>query len=126
MKVAFTTLGCRTNQHDTAEMQLILEKEGFSIVNPSENADIYVAGHHHNWSLIQEELQDGRVIWMGRARGYKYIDVYAKVHGFRNHEDGATILFVIDPKADKPTTRIQAFADLEEGMEWLKWKRRNL
>ena len=30
---------------------------------------------------------------------------------------------VIDPKADKPTTRIQAFADLEEGAEYLKWKR---
>jgi len=42
MKVAFTTLGCRTNQHDTAEMQVLLEKEGYSIVNSSETADIYV------------------------------------------------------------------------------------
>ena len=42
MTVAFTTLGCRTNQHDTAEMQLLLEREGFSIVNASETADIYV------------------------------------------------------------------------------------
>jgi len=42
MKIAFTTLGCRTNQHDTAEMQVILEKEGYSIVNSSETADIYI------------------------------------------------------------------------------------
>ena len=42
MKVAFTTLGCRTNQHDTAEMQTLLEKEGYSIVNSSETADVYV------------------------------------------------------------------------------------
>ena len=42
MKVAFTTLGCRTNQHDTAEMQSLLEKEGYSIVKSSETADIYV------------------------------------------------------------------------------------
>jgi threonylcarbamoyladenosine tRNA methylthiotransferase MtaB len=42
MKVAFTTLGCRTNQHDTAEMQVVLEKEGYAIVNSSETADIYV------------------------------------------------------------------------------------
>ena len=42
MKVALTTLGCRTNQHDTAEMQALLEQEGFSIVNPSETADVYV------------------------------------------------------------------------------------
>lgn len=42
MKVAFTTLGCRTNQHDTAEMQSLLEEEGFAIVDPRENADLYV------------------------------------------------------------------------------------
>ena len=42
MKVAFTTLGCRTNQHDTAEMQVLLEKEGYSIINSSETADVYV------------------------------------------------------------------------------------
>ena len=42
MKVAFTTLGCRTNQHDTAEMRVLLEEEGFSVVKPSDTADIYV------------------------------------------------------------------------------------
>ncbi len=42
MKVAFTTLGCRTNQHDTAEMQTLLEEDGFSIIDPKERADIYV------------------------------------------------------------------------------------
>jgi len=42
MKVAFTTLGCRTNQHDTAEMQTLLEEEGYAIASPGERADIYV------------------------------------------------------------------------------------
>ncbi len=42
MKVAFTTLGCRTNQNDTAEMQTLLKQEGFTIVSPQESADIYV------------------------------------------------------------------------------------
>ena len=42
MKVACITLGCRTNQHDTAEMQTLLEKEGFVIVNQREKADAYV------------------------------------------------------------------------------------
>ncbi len=42
MKVAFTTLGCRTNQNDTAEMQTVLEDEGFSIVGSQEPADVYV------------------------------------------------------------------------------------
>jgi len=42
MKVAFTTLGCRTNQNDTAEMQAVLEDEGFSVVEPHDKADIFV------------------------------------------------------------------------------------
>ena len=42
VKVAFATLGCRTNQNDTAEMQTILEQEGFSIVSSQDLADIYV------------------------------------------------------------------------------------
>ena len=42
VRVAFTTLGCRTNQNDTAEMQTVLEKEGFSIVGSQEQADVYV------------------------------------------------------------------------------------
>ncbi len=42
MKVAFTTLGCRTNQNDTAEMQTVLEQEGFTVIDPAEEADIYV------------------------------------------------------------------------------------
>ena len=42
MKVAFTTLGCRTNQQDTAEMATVLAGEGFSIVGAHEAADVYV------------------------------------------------------------------------------------
>ena len=42
MKVAFTTLGCRSNQHDTAEMQTLLEQGGFFVVGSGEQADIYV------------------------------------------------------------------------------------
>jgi threonylcarbamoyladenosine tRNA methylthiotransferase MtaB len=42
MKIACITLGCRTNQHDTAEMQTLLEQEGFSIVNGKEKADAYI------------------------------------------------------------------------------------
>ena len=42
MKVACLTLGCRTNQHDTAEMRTLLEEKGFSIVNSKEKADAYV------------------------------------------------------------------------------------
>ena len=42
MKVAFNTLGCRTNQNDTAEMQTLLKNEGYTIVDFGALADIYV------------------------------------------------------------------------------------
>ena len=42
MKVACITLGCRTNQHDTAEMQTLLEQEGFIMVGQREKADAYI------------------------------------------------------------------------------------
>ena len=88
-----------------------------------EHADIIVAGHHHNWASTQEELDDGRVVTMCRARGYKWLDSHATKNGFRNNEHGATILFVIDPKAKTPLGLVKPFADLEEGCEFLTWKR---
>lgn len=89
-----------------------------------EDADIYVAGHHHTWALTHEELDDGRVVWMGRARGYKWIDEFATRHNFHRDEHGATILFVIDPGEENAVRRISAFADLEEGADFLTWKRK--
>jgi hypothetical protein len=89
-----------------------------------EDADIYVAGHHHTWALTHEEMEDGRVVWMGRARGYKWIDEYATRHNFHRDEHGATILFVIDPVEENAVRRISAFADLEEGADFLTWKRK--
>jgi threonylcarbamoyladenosine tRNA methylthiotransferase MtaB len=41
-KIAFATFGCRTNQHDTAEMQMLLESDGFTVVDIAESADVYV------------------------------------------------------------------------------------
>jgi len=106
--------------------------KGTSIYNPlqgqkraslwDEDADIYVAGHHHTWALTQEEQPGGRVITMGRARGYKWLDDYARRGGFRQDSFGATILFVIDPKAG-PNTKVKPFSDLGEGAEFLTWKR---
>jgi len=42
MKVACLTLGCRTNQHDTAEMQTLLQQDGFVIVGQQNKADAYI------------------------------------------------------------------------------------
>ena len=60
--------------------------KGTSIYNPlhgqkraslwGEDADIFVAGHHHTWALAQEENAGGQVVNMARARGYKWHDEF--------------------------------------------------
>ncbi|MBE6719501.1 MAG: tRNA (N(6)-L-threonylcarbamoyladenosine(37)-C(2))-methylthiotransferase MtaB [Ruminococcaceae bacterium] len=42
MKAAFYTLGCKVNQYETEYMAELLERAGFEIVKPSEEADYYI------------------------------------------------------------------------------------
>src|SRR3972149_6504150 len=42
MKVAFTTIGCRFNQFETAEMEDLFMEKDFEIVPFSDNANIYI------------------------------------------------------------------------------------
>lgn len=42
MKAAFYTLGCKVNQYESQAMAQSLEKHGFIITDPSEEADVYV------------------------------------------------------------------------------------
>ena len=42
MKAAFHTLGCKVNQYESQAMAQSLEKQGFIIVDTSENADVYI------------------------------------------------------------------------------------
>ena len=87
-----------------------------------EGCDLYVAGHKHMWALSQEELDNGHCITMGRARGYKFNDEFALRHQFAEQQYGSSLLFVIDIKAEGPM-KIVPFADVEEGAEYLTWKR---
>ncbi|MFQ5716530.1 MAG: tRNA (N(6)-L-threonylcarbamoyladenosine(37)-C(2))-methylthiotransferase MtaB [Nitrospinales bacterium] len=76
MKVAFTTLGCRTNQHDTAEMQTLLEREGVCVVDSGEEADVYVVNSctvtqksdYHSRLAVKKALginENARVVFTG-------------------------------------------------------------
>lgn len=42
MKAAFHTLGCKVNQYETEAMVSTFKKEGYSVVNEKEFADVYV------------------------------------------------------------------------------------
>ena len=83
------------------------------------DADIYVAGHHHECAITQEETDDNRWITLARARGYKYIDDWATMHGFPVGNVGASIMFVIDPDATSAAGLIIPFADISVGAKYL-------
>ena len=87
-------------------------------------AHIYACGHTHNYAIHQEESASKEfTYWLIRARGYKYLDDYAEKLGHASQEEGATVLSVIDPNASSMAGFVQCFTDLEEGLEFLTWKR---
>lgn len=87
-------------------------------------ANLYIAGHLHNWALAQNECSEtGRVYHLARVRGYKYIDEYATVNGFGSQEHGASVVSVIDPRASD-LNLVRCFADVQEGADYLTWLRK--
>ena len=66
---------------------------------------VYVAGDHHTWGVQKNERQhsDGSCVTYARARGYKWRNEYGRRGGFHEVQYGATVIFVIDPKAPPPT-----------------------
>lgn len=42
MKAAIYTLGCKVNQYESQEMTELLTRNGYLVVNPRENADVYI------------------------------------------------------------------------------------
>ena len=84
-------------------------------------ADLYICGHRHQWGLAQLELENNKVIWAARARGYKYHDAYALHKGKREQENGHAIVQVIDPNHEG-INFVTCFADAEAGTDYLKWK----
>jgi hypothetical protein len=87
-------------------------------------ADLYIAGHRHNWALSHIELvEHERTAWLARARGYKYHDTYAFVKGFEQQNFGQAIMQVIDPTNPSVVSWNQCFADPREGADYLKYRR---
>ena len=91
------------------------------------NADIYVAGHRHNYATMEvpstsktnHETGFKTPAHMMRVKGFKDIDAYADQHGFPRQDYGHAGLIVIDPFAT-PQNRIQMFSDIDYGANILK------
>lgn len=87
----------------------------------SSDADLYVCGHKHDWTIQQFEIAGrNRVPTIIRARGYKWFDHYAKLHGFQSSQSGAGILTIFNPAAADPAGRVMAFSDVDAGVTVLK------
>lgn len=109
------------------------DHKGHSMWNPlhgqgkaasmDEQADLYIAGHKHNWALMQREMPGGWVANLARGRGYKHLDEYALHGGFHQQDHGSSIVTVFNPLADSPVNRVVMFADVEAGAEYLTYLR---
>jgi len=83
-KLAFLSATIRVDAADN--------HNGTSIYNPlhgqiradlwGEEADIFVAGHHHTWAIQQQENAGGHCVTYARARGYKWHHDYSLTHQF--------------------------------------------
>jgi hypothetical protein len=82
-------------------------------------AHVYAAGHRHEWAITHNEDGERGESILLRARGYKSIDSYATVKGYESQSSGSTVCVVFDPN----NRTMNAFADLQEGAEFLTWKR---
>jgi hypothetical protein len=87
-----------------------------------EFADLYVAGHKHNWAIFNWENagRDNARQTFIRVRGYKFHDKYARDHGFKQQQDGCSILTVFDPGSKT----ITPFEDVEVGADFLTFLRK--
>ena len=86
-----------------------------------EDADIYVAGHKHNYArFVWENAKRGnRQQEFVRVRGYKEMDDYARRGGFPEQRSGAAVLTVFDPRDES----IVSFENIEKGVAFLRMLR---
>lgn len=88
---------------------------------------LFVAGHRHEsaYSMLKDP-QSGITGHMLRVASYKIFDRYAKERGFRDQSFGPAALTVIQPLLpDTHPDRCKVFWDPDEGVDFLRFKRRS-
>lgn len=90
-----------------------------------EPANVYVAGHRHNWAYHTEESASKDFVYhLIRVRGYKHIDDYAVQLGHDEQKYGSSISIIIDPryKSTHPNF-VTVFIDIKLAAEYLNFIR---
>lgn len=88
-----------------------------------EDADLYIAGHHHNAAHMRREMPGGRYVTLARVRGYKIGGSYETRGQFWEYQTGASGVTVFDPLTDDPTRRLKFYESTAEGAERLTYLR---
>lgn len=84
-------------------------------------AELFISGHRHSYGTASlADCERSRFIRVAMARGYKWSDQHAKVNGYTQNEEGASIMTVFNPYAKTRAGRITVFEDLEMGAAVLK------
>jgi len=89
-----------------------------------EYAHLYIAGHRHLCGTKQRELPGGLMTTLVRTRGYKFIDQYHDRVQFPHHTYGASVVTVFDPTPRSACDIVHAFLNVEEGADFLTYKRK--
>lgn len=88
---------------------------------------ILTCGHKHV-SFVGGPLKDpasGLLSWAIRCAGYKTYDRYAEEKGLPDQNAFPACVTIIDPQyADDDTRLVTVIPDIQEGADYLKWKRR--
>ena len=86
---------------------------------------ILIAGHTHtSGHYVTKDPSTGLISHCLRVAGYKAFDSFALKCGFPNHAISPAVVTIIDPQyADDDPRLITTLYDVEEGAEYLSWKR---
>lgn len=87
--------------------------------------DIAVCGHRHVSGYMPLVSPEGKVCHALQVSSYKRVDRYAKEKGFRNQTIEPGVVTVIDPGAKTPASFVTVFLSVDEGVDYLKFKRRS-
>lgn len=86
--------------------------------------DLYINGHKHIRAHYEEENSVGGWSHAVQLDSYKWVDDYPKQLGVKILQQGGACLTVHDFHAVAPPERVKLFWDPEEGLDYLKHKRR--
>ena len=87
--------------------------------------DISVCGHRHvSGYMILRCPQDDRICHALQVASYKIYDRYSREKGFRDQHVSPAVLTLIDPAAKTAAGFVNVFHDIDTGVEFLTWRRK--